>query len=99
MHHHPFERIAQPVLWTKYEDVSEFARRMSATLETEIVVVRVEGGWVLPYYVAIWNGYVETDEAQTDRDDCMRLSEEISEASRRDDELKEKEEYERRRLY
>lgn len=90
-HHGPCERFAQPKLWINYKDVTEFARQRSVALDTEIVIQRVKGGWVLPYYLAIWNGYVESEEAANDREDCFRQSEELADASQLDDELKREE--------
>lgn len=91
-HHGPCERIAQPKLWTNFQDVAEFACKRSVTLETEIVIQWVKGGWVLPYYLAVWNGYVESEEAANDREAYFRQNEELAEASQRDDERKREEE-------
>lgn len=86
VHHDPCERFSQPRLWKNYQDVAAFASERALTLDDEIVIQRVKGGWVLPYYLAVWNGYVESEEAVNDREDWFRQSEEIAAANQRDDE-------------
>jgi len=44
------------MLWTTYQEIAEFARNRAAALDTVILIRRVDGGWILPYYRAIWNG-------------------------------------------
>lgn len=91
-HHYPYERISQPRLWTNHDEVADFARKMSVTLEIEILVRRVEGGWILPYYFAIWNGWVETAESGEERDDYWRHESEMAACSQRDDDIERKNE-------
>jgi hypothetical protein len=52
-----------PRLWTSYQDVAAYARNRSVALGIVIVVRRVKGGWVLPYYSAMSNGVFESSGA------------------------------------
>lgn len=49
-------RLWPSMLWTSYQEIAEFARNRAAALDTVILIRRVEGGWILPYCRATWNG-------------------------------------------
>ncbi|WP_309679024.1 hypothetical protein [Polaromonas sp.] len=53
-------------LWTNYAEVLEFAKSHSRALEQPILIQRIHSGWILPDYVAYWNGFSQDADTESD---------------------------------
>lgn len=58
-------------LWTNYAEVLQFAKSHSRALDESILIQRVFGGWILPDYVADWNGFHQKYDDQDDGYDSI----------------------------
>ena len=53
-------------LWTNYAEVLNFAKSHSRALDQTILIKRVPSGWILPDYVASWNGFYQNSDSDSD---------------------------------
>lgn len=52
-------------LWTNYAEVLDFAKTHSRALGQSILIQRTHSGWILPDYVAYWNGFSQDADSES----------------------------------